>query len=324
MDDKILKYKKNELSLPELFELKREVDQMSDSTIDEILSESESAMTFSQDDIDNLQTRLNTEIAREQKPKRITHLLAVCAVIMLPLLVTGTIFLIKNSRQNTEYRQIIAQEIFIGTGIGETSYTILPDGSKVNLGPQSELTYSLSSFNDTERKINYSGEGRFNIAKRPEAPFTLNVNSFEIKVLGTVFSVRSHATKTVSEIYLEEGSIQLLSSLSRKQLTMDPGETALINNETGEINIIKDHNSRVFNGKPVIFFKSATINEIASDLNLYYGIETVLTDSSLHKIKFTGSLPTNNMPQALFILENSLRVNIESDSENNTIAIRPQ
>lgn len=324
MEDKIQRYKQNKLSLPELYELKQEVDQMSDTDIDSLLSESDPAINFSQDDIDNLQTRLDADIQHSMRPKRIVRMLAACAVIMLPLFIAGSIVLVKNSRQNTEYRQIIAQEICIGTGIGENSYTILPDGSKVNLGPQSTLTYSLSSFNDTERRISYSGEGRFDIAKRPEAPFTLNVNSFEIKVLGTVFAVRSRATKEISEIYLEEGSIQLLSSLSHKQLTMDPGETAIINNKTGAIDIIKHGNSRIFSGKPVVYFKSASIDDVASDLAVYYGIETILADNSLSQIRFTGSLPTNNLPQALYILTHSLRVTIESDTDNNTITLSPQ
>ena len=41
------------------------------------------------------------------------------------------------------------------------SLTVLPDGTKVHMGPESELTYSLASFNDKFRRVSYNGEGTF-------------------------------------------------------------------------------------------------------------------------------------------------------------------
>lgn len=321
MKDRVSKFKKGKMNSNEIINFKEEIDLMTDEELDEYLNECESDIDFTDSDIDALQNRLNEEIKEERRKIMSHRFYKICAAVMLPVILLCGVSLVNCYADIDMYETMVAQDISIGTDNGESAMTILPDGSKITMGPKSNLTYNFASFNQTERHIRYSGEGRFSIKNNPKAPFFLLLSEIEIKVLGTVFSVYARENKNDTEIFLEEGSLQLTSFVSDCQRMLSPGETAIIHNETGEIEIIDDSTEyKRTAGQNIIYFKSASLTEIANELSTYYDKEYII-NSNLNNILFTGSLPTNDLEQVIFVLDNTLNITIEQD--NDTLTFLP-
>lgn len=302
----------DEINYDDLMEKKQSVDSLSDEDIYSIISTPQHGnFEFSQSDVTRLQERINDDILRERRNRIVKRFSIACAAVIIPLLIAGTFLFYQSTGKDLNDNPFYAGEMSITTGNGEHSVTRLPDGSEVKLGPGSSLTYAMSSFNDKIRHISYTGDGYFDIARRDNVPFTINVNRFEIKVLGTSFSVRSRNYKEFSEIYLNDGSIQLTSYLTQHQYEMKPGELALINNTTGAIDIQPAADSNALSAQPVLIFRSTELKDLVIDLKTYYNIDIQITDIETGSRKFTGSVPTDDIEQALYILETAMQVNLK-------------
>lgn len=322
MKNRVRKFKSGKMDYNELTNFKEEVGKMSDKELDEYINSCNSEFIFSDSDIDAIQNQLNEEIKADKRQLILHRFFKICAAVLFPVLLLCGILAYNYQSDIKKYKSLITHKIVMETDNGESSMTILPDGTKVYMGPKSSLAYKIDSFNSETRTVEYKGEGRFSVSKNPKAPFTLRLPNLDVKVLGTIFSLYARENKNDAEVYLEEGSLQLISRISDNNKILHTGETAIINTETGLIKIL-DNDSKRRNSvaSASIYFSSSTINEIAQELQLYYGKE-VLIKEGLEQIYFTGSLPTNNLEQAIYILENTLNIAISKNESNNTIVFK--
>lgn len=322
MKDKIKRLKEGKVTSEELDSIVKDIDAMTDSEISECLDRNDSDIDFSSDDLIYGQERINDEI-REQDRRRITRrIVNTFAAILIPITVVLIVMLHRYQSENEQYNTLLAKQVTIETGNGESLLAALPDGSTVSMGPKSALTYTIASFCTDTRRIYYKGEGNFSIAKIEDKSFVLNATDFEIKVLGTEFSVISREDKDNAEVYLDKGSIQLISLLSNDRLVMKPGETAILSKKDGDIKVY-DAESRIRRsaGQSTMYFTSAAIDDVVNDIELYYGYKVVRTDS-LKSAYFTGSLPTDDLSRLKYILEGTLKIKISIDEDKKTLLMK--
>ena len=67
----------------------------------------------------------------------------------------------------------------------------LSDGTIVYLNAESKLSYPVT-FSETERKVHLVGEAFFDVQKDTTKPFIVDMDSLQIRVLGTEFGVRAY------------------------------------------------------------------------------------------------------------------------------------
>src|SRR5882724_8168458 len=91
----------------------------------------------------------------------------------------------------------------------------LPDGSVVQLDPNSNLSYP-SEFISEQRNISLEGGAFFTVAPDPNKPFRVAVNGITVTVLGTSFRITSASGKT--EIAVKTGSIEVAGKHRRLKL----------------------------------------------------------------------------------------------------------
>lgn len=248
----------------ELKEFRRIISGMSDEELDAALSDY-IADSYDGTDVDDatvaaIKRRIDTSIGR-RGIHRFYKWVSIAAAVLLPLFMACGIYLYRQADQFNEYKSVIANDITIGTGSGESVNTTLPDGSSVRLGPNSVITYSLSRFNDTGRKLNLDGAGYFDIVRNPRSPFSIDAPGVEVKVLGTKFRLSAHRSSTTSELYLAEGAVELHSPVSDETVRMHPRQLATIDNITGSITLTAIDSEReanamlsgalVFSGEPL-------------------------------------------------------------------------
>ncbi len=97
----------------------------------------------------------------------------------------------------------------------------LADGSRIWLNAASTLKYP-ASFNGTDRTVELSGEGYFEVTGSAQRPFHVKIKGAEIEVLGTHFNVKAYEEESTSKTTLVDGAVKV--TRGSKVLQLKPGE----------------------------------------------------------------------------------------------------
>lgn len=310
------KFHAGRMTQEELKEFRRIISGMSDEELDAALSDY-IADSYDGTDVDDatvaaIKRRIDTSIGR-RGIHRFYKWVSIAAAVLLPLFMACGIYLYRQADRFNEYKSVIANDITIGTGSGESVNTTLPDGSSVRLGPNSVITYSLSRFNDTGRKLNLDGAGYFDIVRNPRSPFSIDAPGVEVKVLGTKFRLSAHRSSTTSELYLAEGAVELHSPVSDETVRMHPRQLATIDNITGSITLTAIDSDREANAmlSGALVFSGEPLGLVLQRLGNAYGRTFDLRADVEKADVFTGFLPTDNLEEALDVLETSYHLRAE-------------
>jgi hypothetical protein len=92
---------------------------------------------------------------------------------------------------------------------GKNSTIQLVDGTTVHLNAGSHFIFP-TEFNTKIRNAYLVGEGFFDVAHNPKAPFVVNAENIVVEVLGTKFNLSAYASDDVIETYLQEGKVKLV------------------------------------------------------------------------------------------------------------------
>mgnify|MGYP002346945265 CR=1 FL=1 len=112
---------------------------------------------------------------------------------------------------------------------------ILPDGTKVWLNAESELSFP-NQFDPRRRIVSIKGEAYFEVAKRERAgfnegagnriPFIVETARQQIEVLGTHFNIQAYPDEKSQQTTLLEGAVQVKDHSTGKIIRLSPGQKA--------------------------------------------------------------------------------------------------
>lgn len=174
---------------------------------------------------------------------------------------------------------------------GQKSELILPDGTYVWLNSESRLKYSVD-FSKNDRKVELVGEGFFKVTKQNQKDFWVKTKDFNIKVTGTEFNVMAYADFKRTEASLEEGKIEIYTSLdssSPKIAELNPSQKIIYSKQ--------NKNFTVTESKPLVesswrrnefVFEDLPFSEFARRLERWYNVEITFADPELASIRYTG------------------------------------
>ncbi len=311
MNDLIDKFKNDSISKSEMINLRENISACSDEELNQQLERASSQFSFSELELENLENRISQDIKSTTSLKKWVRILSGVAAIIIPLLIIATVVIVKGNSKISEYDSLLAKKITISTSKGENTNYTLPDGSMVILRPMSNLSYTLRDFNNTGREISFSGEATFEVSRDKKRPFTLCADGFKINVLGTCFSVTSRKNNNYAEVFLKNGSIVLSSDLNNSNIQLIPGQKALINTITGDIDVSTQSKTKQLTGQNFMkYYESVSLQDINSDLNLYFN-QNILINENLKSITFTGMLPTDSFEETRKILESTMGISFK-------------
>lgn len=160
----------------------------------------------------------------------------------------------------------------------------LEDGTRVWLNSETKMKFPLK-FSGNERSVFISGEAYFQVAHNAEKPFIVHLNeSTQIKVLGTEFNVRTYEDE-LSQSTLISGSIELKHN--GKTTMVNPGESCIVDNATGQVNIREADIMSVTSWKNGEFvFRNETLEYIIKELSRWYNINVVIENEELKNERF--------------------------------------
>lgn len=219
-------------------------------------------------------------------------------------------------QQNENDVQPIVNTLKIPNG-GEYKL-VLPDGTKVWLNSDTELSYSVP-FIGNQRKVRLKGEAYFEVTHNKYKPFIVSTDNQDIEVLGTQFNVSSYSEDLNDVTTLVEGKVKvghLRAKPSEHEEFLLPNDQLVFNKKSSDL-LKQKVDTYIFtswkDGRFV--FKNEPLGSLLAKLGRWYDVEIFIKDESVKNIRFTGDLPRHiNMASILKIIEAEMSVDIKIEN----------
>jgi ferric-dicitrate binding protein FerR (iron transport regulator) len=226
----------------------------------------------------------------------------IAAGLFVPLLLASTWLAYRQFTQPEVHAAFAMQEITSPAGM--RSQVVLPDGSKVWLNAESTLKFPVPFPKDI-RNIDLKGEAFFEVVKNQNKPFVVQSGNVQVKVLGTRFDCKAFDEDKTIEVILEEGSVALNSNITATgaESVLKPGDRAVIEKETGKTQISNEEVQKYIawhTGKLV--FDNTSMEEVASMIERWYGVEVVIQDPEILKNRFTTTFDNESIFHVIELL----------------------
>lgn len=215
-------------------------------------------------------------------------------VAVILMLVVSTIGVSYNTLLKYGYLKTTA---YTETIVPMGSYTkiILPDGTVAILNSGSTLKYD-ANYGRKTRSVTLSGEGYFEVTRDTGKPFLVNILDIEVKVLGTVFNVRSYLDDPNVEVNLIEGKVNIANKkdLTSEVLSLVPNEKMIYSKVDGNMSITKAEcykSAQWTVGK--LYFENTSFEKITKDLERKFDVKIEIRCDNIKSELFTGVLDLN-------------------------------
>lgn len=184
----------------------------------------------------------------------------------------------------------------------------LPDGTRVWLNKNTILKYPRE-FSAVGRKVYLEGEGYFEVKRNPDKPFVVQSKAMQVRVLGTVFNLKSDKANMSAVATLLKGEIEVKGNHDEGLIVLSPGQMAELNGITRRL-IVKQVDTGIENWHDNQFiFDKADIFTIARTLENSYNVRVILAPDIDVQKTYTGALPKKeNVEAVLNQLRNSIPV----------------
>ena len=207
------------------------------------------------------------------------RLLAIAAAIAIPLL--AAVWLLRPAPSPT---MLMAQ-----TTADETKVINLADGTIITLNENSTLSYP-ETFVTNDRQVVLNGEAYFEVESDPSRPFEVQTEKASVKVLGTVFNVRSIDTEDKIKVSVEEGKVQFSSTLIGKGVILTKGEEGTFDLTKSEITETKIDNKNASAWKSkALTYKNVPLKTVIADLAKHFKVKTTITNVAMQDCPLTAS-----------------------------------
>jgi ferric-dicitrate binding protein FerR (iron transport regulator) len=311
MDNLINKYRKDNLTLEELSELRRDLGSTAKEEIERQIYVSwlnDHVDISSVDDgmMNELKNNIDTIIGKKHSALSLfIRWSQIAAAILLPVFILFTIYLYR------ENNLILSDEMFVTTGKAERASITLPDGTVVFLNAESTLGYHPKAYNKKERKINFNGEGYFQVFHNKEIPFLINAKGLQVNVLGTIFNLSVREKNSTAELALEEGSVMLLSTRNNQNVVLQKNQKAILNQLTGNITVVTDENIKDISAwkRGDMVFRNTELSQVIRTIEENYNMTIRVDCKECLFDRFTGTLPVNDLNEVLEVIEHSYHLN---------------
>jgi len=259
-------------------------------------------------DSDNALLSVKRKIQKRKSISSTTLFYQVLKFAAIFLAITGIVWLIKLS-------------FFDKTEINMLSFTAkekqqftLPDSSTVFLNVGANIRYP-NEFSDSVRKIEFSGEGYFQITKNAKKPFIITAGASQIRVIGTAFNLQSNSDESLITLVVTEGKV-LFSNIKKESMFLQKGDKGILSKSDSKIRkeINSDKNSLAW--KTGIFEFNNTLLPIAlNELSKFYPVQFKIGNNELKNMQLTAVYDNLTLNDLLEILKLTLNVEVQqSDS----------
>lgn len=212
---------------------------------------------------------------------------------------------------------VLTQKIEYTSEKGSVSTIHLEDGSAIWLSSGSKITIVKNSLGEMSAKLN--GEAYFDLIPDSARKFTLDLEYFKIKDIGTKFNIRAYRDEAGVYVTLVDGVIDLYKCKEKSLLLMKPGEYMQFDKQTNSIAVSQQDPSIATAWKDGKFvFIDKTLSEICHELENWYNVQIIIQNKSLANTKYTSVIKrttTVNMVLKMISLTDKINYKITDRKE---------
>ncbi|RKR82117.1 FecR family protein [Mucilaginibacter gracilis] len=236
--------------------------------------------------------RINAQITTARKPAQVIALwrnIAAAAAVVL-LVTFATLY-------RNQALEIIdpTKQIAMSTTFGKHQQILLPDGTRIWLGPGSKISYP-DKFRTRERLVKLEGEAFFDVVHDKDHPFVIQSGVLKTVVLGTSFNVKAYPRQPIAEVTVISGKVAVLEHglPQSRQAIMVPNQQTVYDKASRSLVTREYPNASKFLSQRTGLFSydGASLQSVADDLSLQYGVHLNLATGIAQK-EFYGRINTN-------------------------------
>jgi transmembrane sensor len=197
------------------------------------------------------------------------------------------------------------------TAVGQRDSVVLADGSRVILGPSTEL--QVGDFN-RERLVALKGTAHFDVVHDAAKPFSVRDGNAVVTDLGTAFSVEDDVDGTV-HIAVTAGSVELRGASANSSVTLQARDRGILDpNGTARAvrGDVKDDDLAWMQGRLV--FRDAPLPHVAAELRRWYGL-VLVADSSIRGPVTNTALPGDSGRHIVDVIALTLGARVEQKGD---------
>ena len=223
----------------------------------------------------------------------------------------------------------VAQEISIHTHEGKNLLTVprgmnnqitLTDGTRIWLNAESQLEYPENFEGQEKRVVRLKGEAYFEVKRNTAKPFIVRSEAMQVRVLGTVFNLKSDKTNRSAVATLIKGEIEVKGNHEEGMIVLAPGQEAELNAVTRRL-VVKQVDTGIENWHNNQFvFEKADIFTIARTLENSYGVKIILAPDMDATKTYSGTLKKkDNVEETLNLIKSTNALPIEYKIVGNSV-----
>lgn len=188
---------------------------------------------------------------------------------------------------------------------------ILPDGTKILLSKNSEISYPKAFLGNT-REINLIGEGFFDVHHDALHPFIIHTQGTDVRVLGTTFNVKAYTAQ-----------VQVLVKTGRVQFSRNNAKVILTKGQKGEIladvdTIIKSEvnevETMVKNQLNSFLFNKMSLGEVAESLSKKFNVEIKFSQDKIRNCKLTANFENENLENIIAVIADTFNLKVDNQT----------
>jgi len=229
----------------------------------------------------------------------------IAAVLLLPVLVISTWYFLTDGRFFAKDGKTIYAEIY--SPLAARTRFELPDGSTGWLNSGSTLKFPVI-FKGSQRKVELSGEGFFDVVNNSEKPFVVKISDINIIALGTKFNVFAYPDDKIHEVTLESGKV-VVEKISRsrepvKLAELEPDHQLVISRKTGILDtraVVAEKYTSWKEGKLIL--RNDPMSEVVKRIGRWYNVEIDLKDKELESYRYRATFENETFSEVLKLLK---------------------
>ena len=189
---------------------------------------------------------------------------------------------------------------------------ILPDGTKILLSKNSQITYP-KIFEGNTREINLLGEGFFDVHHDAAHPFIIHTQGTVVKVLGTSFNIRAYNAQV--QVHVKIGKVQFSKNNAKVVLIKgQKGETlanvdAIIKSEVIEVEtIIKEKLSS-------FVFNKMSLSKVAESLSKRFNKDIKFSRDKIKNCELTATFENEKLENIIAVIAETFNLKVDNQAD---------
>jgi transmembrane sensor len=206
----------------------------------------------------------------------------------------------------------------VATQIAEVRETTLPDGTRVVLGAESQLSFEVTE--NVRHATVGGGDAYFAVTRDPARPFAVSSGDVQVRVVGTQFEIRRRSGEV--SVAVAEGTVDVSrADASGSIVRLQRGEALTARNGgASAVRAVEPADIAAWRSGRLVY-DNAELRDVVADANRYARSRIVIADAQLTGLRVTTSFRTSQVEGMIETLQAALPLVAERQA-NGDIVLR--